>query len=146
MTIPSKFEEKFEDLKGKAFELALIPVGFVLNPIALYFLKKNHIRRAIAKDILISSDWTIITPQPALKITKRFQKVTLILENCKKTFGKYRENLMFSDGTVIKPANQIIVELFDEDGNKYDLKSGNYSVGKYDEKDNRVYVVSAGFK
>ncbi|MEP6901058.1 MAG: hypothetical protein ABJA66_04865 [Actinomycetota bacterium] len=55
MEMPSKFKETIADLKNKAFGLALISVGFVLDPIAGYFLGKMHIRREIANDVLISS-------------------------------------------------------------------------------------------
>jgi hypothetical protein len=137
---------KVKDIKEKAFELALIPVEFVLNPIALYLLGRMHIHQEIAKDVLISPDWTIITPCTPLKIKKGFQEVSLVLENCKKTFGKYRENIMFSDGTVTKPAKQIVVEIFDEDGNKYDLKSGSYSVGNFDDKTGTLFIVKLRFK
>jgi hypothetical protein len=144
--MPSKLGKKFEDLKDKAIEFALIPVGFVLSPIALYSLKKMHIRREIAKDVLISSDWTVIKPRSPLKIRKRFQEILLLLENCQQNILKNRENLIFSDETVINSSKQITVEILDEDGNKYNLKSGKYTIGNFDEENGRVSVSSAGFK
>lgn len=144
--MPSKFGEKFEDIKEKAFEIPVIPVEFVLDPVSNYFLGKMHIRQEIAKDVLISSDWTVITPGSPMKIKKRFQEISLLLEDCQQNILKNRENLIFSDGTVINPSKQITVEIFDEDGNKYNLKSGKYTISNFDEKNGRVSVSSAGFK
>ncbi len=132
-------------LKEKAFGVTLSLAGFFLNPIWRISMKKMHIRREIAKDVLISADWTVFKPQPPMKIKKHFQEISLVLENCQQNASKNRANLIFSDGTVINPAKQIIVEIFDEDGIKYTLKSGRYSVGNYDEEKGRFSVSAAGF-
>ena len=141
--MPSRIKEKLEDTMEKAISIALTPFDYVLT---YFFIRKMHLRREIAKDVLISPDWTVITPQLPMEIKKRFQDVSLVLENCKKTFGKYQENLMFSDGTVINPAKQIFVEIFDEDGTKYELKSRSYSMGNFDEKNGTFFVIESRFK
>jgi hypothetical protein len=142
----SKFRAKLDRLKEKAFNAALIPVEFALRPITSYFLRGMHLHQELAQDILITSDWTVIAPEMPMKIKKRFQEISFVLENCQQNFGKNRENLMFSDGTVINPAKQIVIEIFDEDGDKYELKSGSYSVGNFDHKAGRVGVGRAGFR
>jgi len=129
--MPSKVREKFEDIKDKAFELALIPVEFVLNPLALHYLKKMHIRREIAKDVLISSDWTILSLKPSIKIEKRFQEIILNIEDYEGNVPSsvddgFEENepdlskVILQDGTVLNPQ----VQIMSRDGNKYDLEFG----------------------
>jgi hypothetical protein len=131
------------EIKEKLTEALDTLILFILSPFSSYIMGKMHVRREIACDVLISSEWTIITPQPPMKIEKRFQEISLKLEDCR--HHNERNNLIFPDGTVIKPEKEIFVEISDEYRNKYNLKGGRYKVNNYDEKSKTFAVHSAGF-
>ena len=127
-------------------EILLTPIDFLLRPVVRHYSKQMRIEREIASDVLISTQWKTITPQPPLEIKKPFQSVSLELQDCKRKFSKNAEDLVFSDGTVVNAKREIAVEILDEYGNKYRLKSGQYGVNDYDEISGTFVVRFADFK
>lgn len=134
-----KLKEKLDNIKSAVFEIALIPVDFFLNPIALYFLRRANLRRRIAKDISISSEWIRFEIQPPVKIKNKNQAILLGIKDCWKDL--HGKNLKLSDGTIINPQ----VEISDESGNTYYLKPG-MSFGMPDTELQKWIVSEAAFR
>jgi hypothetical protein len=106
-------------------------------------LERLYIRRLMATNLLISSEWTIIKPQPPMVIKKRFQRISLELEDCRQ--NEDEDNLIFPDGAIINPESDIMVEISDEYGNRYRLESGQFGVSGYDAESETIKVNWAGF-
>lgn len=116
-----------EKIKYGIRELCLIPIFWVLEPIARYLRRKMHVRQEIAGEVSISMDWTEITAPSPMRIDRRFQKVDIVVEgveiikpkcecdvedDCNCEWG-----LLLPDGRVVFPEAQIS----DEFNNYYDL-------------------------
>lgn len=93
--------------------------------LAVYFLSIScmyqDIDRQLAGSLTLTSDWTQLKPSPALRPSRQFQMVVLRfsapIEPDLKTWG-----LRLADGTIAIPE----VQLIDEYGNSYDLKSPTF--------------------
>jgi hypothetical protein len=93
--------------------------GFLINPVALYYLHKMYIKYEIAADVLITSEWTEILPKLPLKIQKRLQRISLQIR-CEQNLDQEEDIWFLANGTVIHPQVQIV----DEFGNTYELEGG----------------------
>jgi hypothetical protein len=138
-----KIKERLGEITKKAVIFALAPVGFILTR---FIVGRLSTSREIADNLLISSGWTIIKPPTPLKINRRFQRISLSLEDCRHNVSTNEENLLFSDGTIINPPKDITVEILDEDGTEYRLESGGYGVNDFDSSTETFAVRSMSFK
>ncbi len=123
--MPSDIKEKLENTAEKAIVFALTPI----EPILTYlFAGRLHVQREIARNLLVSSEWTEIIPQPSMKIKRNFQEILLYIDDYKwNTKAPIEETpegrkpdlskIILLDGTILNPEIQII----DQYGNKYDL-------------------------
>ncbi len=100
--------------------------NYVINNFELK--KPDLISRQIAKDLNISTDWTIFSLQPPIEIKKSEQHLRIFTEGYEK-YAELEEHakgirkidstkIILADGTIINPKVQII----DEAGKSYDLK------------------------
>ena len=127
-------------------KIAVIGVGFLLvfaaGTIAFYayiVLRPMYVYHEIGRNINVNSEWTELTPSSTMKIKRRFQAVTLVVDHAQYN-GKTKE-LFFRDGTTVIPELQIS----DVQGNWYQLEGGSYSTGKFDDETSTFREVSASF-
>lgn len=117
--------------------------GFIIKPLdsvlTYLFVKRNKIRREIANNILVSPEWTKITPMPSMEIKKNLQAVLIHIEGCWRNF--HEKNFRLSDGTIIKPE----VEIIDEYGNEYHLRSGRSGISPLSPDSEKWIVDYIGF-
>ena len=121
--------------------IILNTLDFLLNPIGKYLINKNRIRRKIAADILISSEQIEIEVHPPMKIKKNFQAILLEIEGCWQSLIDKKSGLRLANGMIINPQ----VEITDEFGNKYTLKSG-MSFGEPDDNCEKFLISEIGFR
>lgn len=114
---------------------------FLLNPLVRYLMSKKQIRRKIANNVFISSEWIEIEVKPPMKVKKNFQAVLLHIEGCWTSLFSKEKGVKLSNGTVITPK----VEMIDEYGNKYFLKSG-MSFGMPDDNCEKMILSEIGFR
>jgi hypothetical protein len=93
-------------------------VLFVVGSIIYWFATKQS-DREIARNVLISSEWSELTPQPPLKATKQVQDLIIMVDGYNRTLEDTRNEIPLPDGTTANPE----VVLVDADGRSYPLHS-----------------------
>lgn len=128
---------------GSVIVLILIGIAAIYGARHLLQLPM-YVEREIARDTSVTADWTEITPDSPMSISRRHQSVAIKIDGAYTSVGAEVENGFFlSDGTKVSPE----VEISDIDGKWYPLKEGSYSLGdgKGDGTEFR-YVHLAGFR
>jgi hypothetical protein len=95
-----------------------LAVIFVVGSIIYWFATKQS-DREIACNVLISSEWSELAPQPALKATKQVQDLIILVDGYNRTLEDTRNEIPLPDGTTAHPE----VVLVDPDGRNYPLHS-----------------------
>src|SRR5688572_18018063 len=111
-----------------------------------FFLLKSllqlpmYVDREIARDVTINKDWVEFTPKSPLKISRRFQAVTLGINDAR--YNTETDQMFLGDGTHINPE----VQISDIAGNWYPLNGRSYTAGDFDDETSTFRVGSASFK
>lgn len=103
--------------------IALIPIAPIV-----YRLIYPSVEQQIIGEVVITTEWLEIHPDPPLKVSRNEQRIDIHVED---TFTPYTPNdgswgetwgMRFSDGAIIIPE----VQLVDENGNVYELESPSF--------------------
>jgi hypothetical protein len=125
--------------------VVLVSAGLVMGTGILavrYILQlPMYVKREIAHDVLVSSDWTELKSDSPMKIVRKFQSVELRIDGAYMNTGKDDHNVYLPDGTAVNPE----VQIADSDGNWYELKGGRYTVQSRGDASNIMDVGTAGF-
>ena len=87
--------------------------------------------RVLAKNLAVTSEWTELSIEPAIKPAYRDQYITLRIKNFKSDLDANSLNgpLKLSDQNVVSPE----IELYDASGNKYEFHHSGSVMKFYDE-------------
>ena len=111
----------------KAIVSILIGLGCLLvlfgGFVAYAIYKSKSVNQVVATDVLVSSEWTEITPSSSMKVNRQIQSVVFIIDSYRHNVYDKIWQIKLPDGTVVKPE----VQIFDEYGNVYDLHDGGRS-------------------
>jgi hypothetical protein len=111
----------------KAFVSILIGLACLLvlsgGFVAYAIYKSKSVDQVIATDILVSSEWTEITPDSSMKVKRQVQAIVFIIDDYKHDVFDKIWQIELPNGTVVKPE----VQIFDGYGNVYDLQDGGRS-------------------
>ncbi len=91
--------------------------------VAYTMYKSKSVNQVIATDVLVSSEWTEITPSSSMKVNRQVQSVVFIIDGYRHNVSDKIWQIKLPDGTVVKPE----VQIFDEYGNLYDLHDSGRS-------------------
>jgi hypothetical protein len=103
-------------------------------------MKQRLVEREIARDVTIDKDWIEFTPKSPMKISRRFQSVTLGVNDAR--YNTESDDMYLADGTNIMPE----VQISDLEGNWYHLKSGGYTARDFDHETSTFRVGTASFR
>jgi len=111
----------------KAIVSILIGLGCLLvlvgGFVAYAMYKSKSVNQVVATDVLVSPEWTEITPGSSMKVNRQIQAVVLIIDDYRHNASDKIWQIKLPDGTVVKPE----VQIFDEYGNVYDLHDSGRS-------------------
>ncbi len=111
----------------KAIVSILIGLGCLLvlfgGLVAYAIYKSKTVDQIVAVDVLVSSEWTEITPSSSMKADRQIQAVVFIIDGYRHNVSDNKWQIKLLDETVVKPE----VQIFDENGNVYDLHDSGRS-------------------
>lgn len=130
---------------NSSWKIAFLICGGLLSiSVGVIFLVKylitrpRYVYREIAQDIKVNENWIELTPSSTMKMNRRFQAVTLVIEGAKTS----SIDLFLKDGTQIRPE----IQIEDVYGDWYELRGGSYTVRSWDLEKDTHEVASASFK
>ena len=105
----------------------LIGVGCLLvlfgGLFAYAIYESKSVDQVVATDVLVSSEWTEITPDSLMKVNRQIQSLVFVIDGYKHDVSDKIWQIKLPDGTVVKPE----VQIFDEYGNVYCLQDSGRS-------------------
>lgn len=120
--------------------LAIIVLFGAAVSIFLYIaIFQRYSHREIVANVSVSTEWTEVPIEPALKIEKQIQNITLTVEGARFSTATKKNHL--ANGTVIEPE----VELKDRDGRWHILRGGSGTVNDFDSNSNSFSARSLDF-
>jgi hypothetical protein len=117
-------------------KVVIVGVGIIAGLVMLVFLAYTGVviyinwpgDHLLARNLRVSQEWIEITVSPPLSPRYRSQSIKLKLDNFSWDSNSNSFAIRLPDGSVITPE----IEIYDEDGNKFELQHSGFSSKYYD--------------
>ena len=120
-------------MKRLAFSILAVSGCLVLaflGLLAYVYFNERTIDQTLATNLMISNEWTEITPDPPLTVRRQIQEINLRIDGFQHDpSASLPGQIKLPDGTIINPE----IEVYDEFGNKFELHHSGFVTKFYED-------------